>query len=153
MSKVFVLTLCLLAPIYFASAQAQVKSYESTDNTGINKKEQIEVIEKYLADLSGTLKTMEAKLDANTIKLKALEDVVKAIKEQDLKKIQDQIGEKKEASTSGTPEAKPNTEELDKIKADILAIKNEDIEKVQFEVRALNSSIEQIQQILKINRK
>ncbi len=150
MHKVTVLTSCLLIASFFTQASAEIKTYESTDNTGINKKEQIEVIEKYLANLSGTLKTMEAKLEANTVKLKSLEDVIKVLKEQDIKKIQDQLGEKK---TPAAASAAPNTEELDKIKADILAIKNEDIEKVQIEVRSLNSSVEQIQQLLKINKR
>lgn len=151
MRKVAVLTSYLLLVTFFAPAMAEIKTYETTDNTGINKKEQIEVIEAYLKNLSGTLKAMETKLDANVLKLNTLENVVKAIKEQDIKKIQDQLGEKKD--TPATATAASNTEELEKIKADILAIKNEDIEKVQIEVRSLNSSVEQIQQMLKINKK
>lgn len=151
MHKIAVLTSCLLLATLFGPVKAEIKAYESTDNTGINKKEQIDVIEKYLTNLSGTLKNMEAKLDANTIKLKTLEDVVKAIKDQDIKKIQDKLGEKKETPPAATNS--PTAEELEKIKADILAIKNEDIEKVQLEVRSLKSSVEQIQGLLKINKK
>lgn len=151
MRKVFVLTSYLLMAPFCLPASAEILAYESTDNTGINKKEQIDVIEKYLTNLSSTLKTMESKLDGNALKIKSLEEVVKVLKEQDLKKIQDQIGEKK--AEAPTPAATPNSEELEKIKADILAIKNEDIEKVQIEVRSLRSSLEQIQEILKINKK
>lgn len=154
MCKKAVLSILLLSQIAGSTAFAEIKTYQSTDNTGLNKREQIDNVEKYLMELSGSLKNMEAKLDANALKIKTLEDVVKALKDTDLKKIQDQLGQKK-TETAATAQATPGPtmEEMEKLKADILTIKNQDIEKVQSDVRSLSSSVEYIQKMLKINQK
>lgn len=142
----------LLGLFWSSLTFAEINVYQSTDNTGLNKREQIDTIEKYLTELSGSLKNMEAKLDANAMKLKTLEEVVKAIKDQDIKKIRDQLGQKK-TEEKATASPGPTTEEMEKLKADILTLKNDDIEKVQTEIRSLNSSVEEIQKLLKINQR
>ncbi|AUN98195.1 hypothetical protein C0V70_08770 [Bacteriovorax stolpii] len=154
MSKKTVFSMLALTMALTTSTFAEIKTYQSTDNTGLNKKEQIDNLERYLMELSGSLKNMEAKLDANAIKIKTLEDIVKAIREQDIKKIQDQLGEKKTDSPAAAQAAPgPTMQEMDKLKADILTLKNEDIEKVQSDIRNLNSSVEYIQKMLKIGQK
>lgn len=110
---------------------AEIAVYKSTDNTGINKLERIGVIEQYLATLSATLQKMESKLESNSQKLAEIESSLKGVKDNDIKKIQEQLSEKK-------PEAKNGAnEELEKLKADILAIKNEDIERIRRDIQLL----------------
>ena len=104
---------------------AEIKVYQSTDNTGINKKEQIEVVETYLKGLSVQLQIMESKIDESAKKLKTLEASIYSIKEIDLKKLQDQIVPQKDEDKTSVQ--KENDEEMDKLKADILKIKNDDI--------------------------
>ena len=82
-----------LAALFSLHCSAEIMIYKNTDNTGINKLERIGVIETYLSNLSGTLKAMEAKLDATDLKLKTLDATLSALKENDLKKIQDQLTE------------------------------------------------------------
>ncbi|MBC7714176.1 MAG: hypothetical protein H7177_12605 [Rhizobacter sp.] len=144
----------LVVVLALVSAQlcyAEIKVYESTDNTGINKKEQIEVIEKYLTDLSGQLKNIEAKLEANTVKLKSLETNLSA-KDSDIKKIQDQmvVDKKTPAKTDGQ---KAEASEMEKMKSDILAMKNNDIEPLREDVNAMRFSIKNIQGVLKLPAK
>ena len=127
--------------LFITTAQAEIKVYQDTDNTGTNKFERIGIIEKYLIDLSQSLKTMEVKIDANALKLKTLEDVVSQIKEKDLKNIQAQLAEKKpaakkEASSEG---------ELEKLKADILTLKNDDIEKMKIDLDLLNRAVKKLE--------
>ena len=119
---------------------AQIETYTSTDNTGINKLERIGVIESYLQKLSGTLKSMEAKLEAQDIKLKSLEANVSAIKEQDIKRLETQIAEKKAVKS----EDKIAMEELEKLKADMVALKNDDIEGIAEQIRILKAAIDEI---------
>lgn len=128
------------------SLMAEIKTYESTDNSGLNKQERIETVEKYLVDLSAALRSMENKLDDNAKKLKSLDDVVKAIKVEEDKKIGQKLGEKKEVSSK-------DLSELDKIKADVLSMKNQDIEKLKtnfdelsYTVKALQATIREQQQ-------
>lgn len=137
---------------------AEIKSYQSTDNTGLNKREQIDGIEKYLQDLSSTLKKMETQIDSNSLKLKSLDEALRALKDGELKKIKDQLAETKSgnatvATAPNAPEAAENKAELDKLKADILSIKNSDIDQLQTDVRTLNSSVQYIQDLLKIRQK
>ncbi len=154
MGKITVFSIIVLGVSVSFAALAEIKIYQSTDNTGLNKREQIDNVERYLIELSGSLKNLEAKIDANAIKLKTLEDGVKAIKEQDIKKIQEQLGQKKTDSTVASQvQPGPTMQEMEKIKADILTLKNDDIEKVQSDIRSLNSSVEYIQKTLKIGIK
>jgi DNA repair exonuclease SbcCD ATPase subunit len=129
----------LLSPL----CNAQIEPYKSTDNTGINKLERIGVIETYLSNLSSALKNMESKIEANTLKLTSLENSLKN-KDEDIKKIQGQLGEKKPVG--------PEMAELEKLKADMLAIKNEDIEKIRIQVQGLNYSVQSMQGLMEIRK-
>lgn len=134
-------TLILVAGVLFSlSCGAQVELYTNTDNTGINKLERINVIESYLQKLSGTLKSMEAKIDAQDLKLKSLEANVSAIKEQDIKRLETQIAQKREVKS----EEKIAMEELEKLKADMVALKNDDIEGIAEQIRILKAGIDEI---------
>jgi hypothetical protein len=125
---------------------AEVEIYKSTYNTGINKLEQITAIETYLTKLSSMVNSMEEKLDANSVKLTTLENMLKSFKEVDLKKVQDQLGEQRAKA------ATPEMAELQKLKADVTAIKNEDIEKIRIQIQGLNSTIQSMQLILNTTR-
>jgi hypothetical protein len=131
-------TLFLFIFLFTTKISAQIKTYEDTDNTGINKLERIGVIEKYLIGLSLSLKSMETKLEANTIKLKTMEDNINTIKDKDLKSISAQLSEK----TAATPSK--DASEIEKIKADILTMKNDDIEKIKLDLQALSSAVKQL---------
>ena len=149
--KALVLTM-LIFIILPQLCYAEIKIYETTDNTGINKKEQIDVIEKYLKNLSGQLKNIETNLEANTLKLKLLESSITAIKDTDLKKIQDQLSEKK-APPVKTAEQKEEGMEIEKLKADVLALKNNDFDPLREDVNALRFSVKKLQSILKVEQK
>jgi hypothetical protein len=143
---------CFVLVLVFSMMQlcyAEIKVYQATDNTGINKKEQIDVIEKYLIDLSGQLKNIETKVDAGAIKIKTLETTLSTLKDNDIKKLQDQIANAKKpvAKIDGY---KTEDAELEKLKTDILAIKNNDIESLREDINGMRFSIKNIQGILKI---
>jgi hypothetical protein len=139
---------------------AEIKVYQSTDNTGINKKEQIDGIERYLAELGNQLRKMEEKIDASSLKLKNMESAIAVIKEVDLKKIQEQLIPKNDPAKKATGKTSDETieatgevigkDELEKLKADILAIKNNDIEQIRLDLNGLKFSIKNIESILKI---
>jgi hypothetical protein len=136
-------TLIMSCAVFLSSlCYAEIEPYKSTDNTGINKLERIGVIETYLINLSATLKSMEGKIEANTLKLNNLESSIKTIRETDIKKIQDKLLEKNSAKT-------PEMAELTKIKEDILALKNDDIEKMRMQIQGLDSSIDSINSFIK----
>jgi hypothetical protein len=61
---IILITLC-------GNVGAEVQIYQSTDNTGLNKREQIESVEKYLISFSQTLKKMENTLDETAKKIQA----------------------------------------------------------------------------------
>jgi TolA-binding protein len=126
-------------------AMAEIKSYQSIDNAGLNKKERIEVIDKYLVDLATSLKNMESKLDENSKKLKSLEDVVKALKEAELKKVEPKLGEKKITP----PVASKDLSETEKLKADILTLKNQDIEKMKIDFQELKDTVNALQETIR----
>ncbi len=131
-----------LAALFSLHCSAEIRIYKNTDNTGINKLERIGVIETYLSNLSGTLKAMEAKLDATDLKLKTLDTTLSALKENDLKKIQDQLTEQKAAIAK--PQDKVSMEELEKLKEDMLTLKNDDIEAIRQQILILKSGIDEI---------
>jgi hypothetical protein len=128
--------------IFLLSTQvgAQIKIYEDTDNTGVNKLERIGIIEKYLIGLSQSLKSMEAKLETNTLKLKTIEENLGSIKDKDLKSIMAQLSEKTAAAAAPSKDAA----EIEKIKADIMTMKNDDIEKIKLDLQALSSAIKEL---------
>lgn len=126
--------------------KAEVQAYESTDNAGLNKRERIDSVEKYLSDLAASLKKMEAKLDENATKVKSIEEVLKAMKDAEAKKMAPKLGEQKVA------DPKDKTE-MDKIKADILAMKNQDIEKLKINLEELSDTVKVIQATIRNQNK
>lgn len=133
-----------LVVLFSGLCKAEIEVYKSTDNTGINKLERIGVIENYLTNLSTALNKMEAKIDANYLLLKTVEGRLLA-QDNEVKKMQASLGEKKAPTASDA--------ELEKLKADILAIKNEDIEKIKIQVQGLNYSIQSVQGLLEMKKK
>lgn len=132
---ILVFTLC-------GNAMGEIQGYESSDNTGLNKKERIDSIEKYLIDLSTSLKKMEAKFDEHAKKIIALEDVVKKLNERNQAQTANQLGEKK-------PESTGDQKEMDKLKADILSLKNKDIEKLKTDIEDLTNVVKSLQLIIR----
>jgi hypothetical protein len=88
-------------------ASAEINIYQDTDNTGASKFERIGVIEKYLISLSGTLKSMEEKVDANSKKLKSLEESIGNLKDKDLKTLSTKVNEMAEAKKKETKDSRP----------------------------------------------
>lgn len=139
------------------SSMAQISTYKSTDNEGLNKKERIDTIENYLSDLSKKLKDIESKVESSGKKLTSLEDSLASLSI-DLKKNQEELKEitakitpaKKETSskTKGPIQSElPNEEvsELDKIKMDVAAIKTQDIEKLKSELLKIKDKIQEME--------
>lgn len=138
-------TVLLFTCLYFALCSnvfAQIEGYQSSDNTGLNKKERIDTVEKYLMDLSGSLKKMEAKLDENAKKIMALEGAVKKINEKTQVQLNGQLGEKR-------PDANGDLSQIDKMKADILSLKNKDIEKLKIDLSELTDTVKALQSTVK----
>lgn len=131
----------ILSVFFSLHCSAEIVTYNSTYNTGINKLERIGVIESYLTGLSGTLKAMEVKLDATDLKLKNLDATLAALKENDLKKIQDQLAKK---PVEAKPEDRASLEELDKLKADMISLKNDDIEAIRQQILILKSGLDEM---------
>jgi len=134
------------------NAVADIKVYQSTDNTGLNKQERIESVESYLIDLSKSLRAMEAKLDENAKKMGAIDSVVKAIvaqKAAEDKMVLQKLGEKKSAAPATTI-APEEMNDLEKLKADILILKNDDIEKLKGDFQELNDTVRALQATIKV---
>jgi biotin synthase-like enzyme len=91
-------------------------------------------VEKQLIALTNALNNLESKLLDNSKKMKDFEDIIRAIKQEESKKISAQLGEKNENSA----------DEMKKLKADFLTIKNKDIEKIKLDIHDLNEAIKQI---------
>jgi predicted nucleic acid-binding Zn-ribbon protein len=138
----------LIGPILWAlslSVSAEVLPYESIDNTGLNKQERIETIDKYLVTLVASIKKMESKLDENSKKLKSLDDIIKGIKETEQKNTESQLGEKKTTPLLATKD----TNEIEKLKADILSLKNQDIERIKIDFQELRDTVKALQATIK----
>lgn len=131
------------------NAYTEINSYQSTDNTGLNKREQIETIEKYLIDLSGQLKKLEGKIEEHGEKFRALEKSIQEIKENASVKKEDKQALKKIPEKENPADI--FSEELEKIKADVLSLKNKDIEVMGKNIRDLEFSLKNIQNLLKIS--
>lgn len=144
MKALFLLVAMALSNLCYAD----ITVYKTTDNTGINKKEQIEGIEKYLADLGLKLNSMELKIDQNALKLKSLEATVAKIQDVDIKKLKEDVVPK--LVDEKTAEEKARTEGMEKLKADILAIKNTDIEQLKLDINGLRFSVKNVEKILKV---
>lgn len=133
------------------NAVADIKVYQSTDNTGLNKQERIESVENYLIDLSKSLRAMDARLDENAKKMGAIDSVVKAMvaqKAAEDKVVLQKLGEKKSAAPTTTL-APEEMNDLEKLKADILILKNDDIEKLKGDFQELNDTVRALQATIK----
>lgn len=139
----------------FNPAKTEIKIYEKTDNTGINKFERIGVIEKYLMGLAEELTKLDQSINKNNEKINGLEASLNTFKTVDLKVIQEKIeGKTKDSKKdSDVDEIKLINQELEKLKQDILTLKNEDIEKLQVQLTGLKFNVDNLQKVLKINSK
>jgi chromosome segregation ATPase len=141
------------------SVHSEIRTYQSTDNTGENKYERINTVEKYLIDLSNSLKSMESKLDENAKKIQALDSTIKTIKDKQEAMIADSEAKKKKESKLGesktSPAAPDSTEqsELDKLKADVLSLKNHDIERLKVNLEDLSDTVKAMQSTLRTQNK
>lgn len=130
--------ICLALFLVFSqSILAKVEVYQSTDNTGLNKLERIDGIEKYLIDLSATLKNMETKLDEQAKKMEEVSKEIAALKDNEAKRIQSALGQK-------TTDATAITGEVEKLRADFTTLKNEDIEKLSRDVLQLKDKLQDL---------
>ncbi len=139
--NVFLVTLVIFSGL---EVKAEISEYQSTDNLGLNKKERIDSVEKFLTDASSSIKKIESKMDTQDSKIKNLEEEIEKFKEK-IKKLESLLppvgngddvkskdGEKREAT------------ELEKIKADILSLKNQDIEKIKLDLQELKDSAKKL---------
>lgn len=131
-----------------SSSFAEIPGYQSTDNTGLNKKERIDAVETYLAKLAESISKLEQKLDENSAQIKNLEKAVKVFREEQAKKVDSKLGEAK-VPTPGTPLEKTGPSELQKLKADVMALKNQDIEKLSKSLEELSDTVKAIQATLR----
>jgi TolA-binding protein len=131
-------------------SQAEVKVYEITENTGLNKLERIDTMDKYLVELSNSIKIMEAKLSENSEKIKSLESIIRTQKEEQLKKQNEKVTT--EISKS-SPTSTKDLSELEKLKADFIVLKNNDIEKLKVDFQDQKETINIIQATLRTQLK
>ncbi len=126
---------------------SEIPPYHSTENVGQNKKERIDSVEKYLIDLSQSLREMDTKIDENAKKVKGLEesvkDTLKELRSLTDKKEQASIDDKK---TLVSKEARVDKSEMDKIREDILFLKNKDIEKLKIDFDELRELVKRLEQ-------
>ncbi len=141
-------TILILLLIQFLSnsVYAEVKTYEITENSGLNKLERIDTMDKYLVELSNSIKIMETKLNENSEKIKSLENTLRIQKEELLKK-------QNEKTTTEVSKASPlstkDLSELEKLKADFISLKNNDIEKLKVDFQDQKETINIIQTTLR----
>jgi flagellar motility protein MotE (MotC chaperone) len=140
--KIYVIA---VSALLCSGALAEIKSYQSMDNSGLNKKERIESVELYLSELSSTLKSMEAKLLENSSKMKEFENTIKvlATKNSSEASVEQQKNSDKNRPRPTGDSADKN--ELEKLKADILSLKNNDIEKLKMDYQDLNETVKVLQ--------
>ena len=122
---------------------AEIPLYKTTDNTGLNKLERIDVIEKYLINISGTLQKIESSVNANVEKIGSLEKLISQIKESDIKDLEKKLSEKLDNSKS------LDRDDLSKLQADLTILKNEDIEFIRMQLQGLKSSVQVLQSEIK----
>ncbi len=137
--KILVILISVFTLTLSANSFGGIQVFQTTDNTGLNKQERLDAIDKYLVGLSASIKNMEARLDENTKKIHEFDEVAKLIKGVDIK----QASEKNQGSSG------KDLNEIDKIKNDILSLKNNDIEKIKINVQELTETIKAIQATIK----
>ncbi len=131
-----------------SSSFAEIPAYQSTDNSGLNKKERIDAVETYLAKLAESITKLEQKLDENSAQIKNLEKAVKFLREEQTKKMDSKLGEAK-MPVAANPSGKPLPSELEQLKSDVMALKNQTIEKLRTNLDELSETVKGIQATLK----
>lgn len=132
----FQLYLVFFILIQSTICSSEVKEYKTLDNSGLNKNERIESIDKYLLELSSSLKNMDSKLDENAKKLHSLEQVVNAMKVAEAKKVEPLLGEKKSPLAITPKESQLKNPEFEKMKVEFKELKDT--------VEALQATIRQV---------
>jgi SMC interacting uncharacterized protein involved in chromosome segregation len=130
--------LALFFVLFSMNSFSEVQEYKETENQGLNKLERIGHVEKYLSEIGHSMKSLELKLDENSKKMKDLDEVVKKLKIDLDKSIQERVGQKdNKAQSLG--------EDLNKVKSEVEALKLKDIEKLKGELSRLTDAVIDIQ--------
>lgn len=132
--KTFMLTGLLL---FSQSILADVEVYKDTENTGQNKLERLEGMEKYLVQFSASIKNLESKIEEQSKKMSSLEKEVNALKELEDKRTKTALGQ-----VRNDPQAA--MAEIEKLKADFTTLKNDDIEQIRQDLIMLNKTMKDI---------
>lgn len=143
MGKIVVLLIFMISG---ANIKAEVSVYEDTVNKGMSKGERFEVIEKYMADFSKTVKEIENKVTDGQKKIKDLGDSINQINLKIAKLEEKKVAEKK-ADEKIDP--KKLSEDLDKVKIDLENLKNVELGKITKDVDGLTNVVKSIQLIMK----
>ena len=112
--KTFVLAISFLIS---APLLADVEVFKSQDNTGLNKLERIDGIEKSLIQYSATIKNMESTIEEQRKLIVELQKTVKVLKDNDDKRVRAALGERASDVQSAVGE-------IEKLKADFKEIEN-----------------------------
>lgn len=127
----------ILSLVFSFVTKADLDVYKDTDNTGLNKKERIDSIEKYLIDLSKNVKSLESKFDENAKKIKQLDDDLKKIKMELPKDQLNKIGE--------SSESLKNNPEINKLRTDFENFRARDFERLKNDFNVLSESLIKLQ--------
>jgi len=143
MGKILVLLIFMILGI---NTRAEVSVYEDTVNKGMSKGERFEVIEKYMADFSKTVKEIEIKVTDGQKKIKDLGDSINQINLKLTKLEEKKISEQK---VEEKIDPKKLSEELDKVKVDLDNLKKIEMGKMNKEIEGLTGVVKSLQLILK----
>jgi uncharacterized coiled-coil protein SlyX len=132
------------------NTRAEVSVYEDTVNKGMSKGERFEVIEKYMADFSKTVKEIESKVSDGQKKIKDLSESINQINLKITK-----LEEKKVENTKAEEKIDPKklSEDLDKVKLDLENFKKVEVGKMSKEIEGLTNVVKSIQLMMKAQSK
>lgn len=139
MKKTFISAILGLIFSNFSIA-SEIKEYSVTENQGLNKFERIGVIENYLVSLSKSLQKFEAKIDAQSEKIKGLESKLDGLEKL---KTRETTTEKVVEKTAMNIE-----QEIQMIKADIMSMKNKDVDPLKNDVSDMNKILRNLERML-----
>ncbi len=147
MGKILVLLIFMILGV---NTRAEVSVYEDTVNKGMSKGERFEVIEKYMADFSKTVKDIETKVTDGQKKIKDLGESINQINLKITK-----LEEKKVENTKAEEKLDPKklSEDLDKVKNDLENLKIVEIGKMSKEIEGLTNVVKSIQLMMKAQSK
>lgn len=112
--KTFVLAISLLVS---ASLLADVEVFKSQDNTGLNKLERIDGMEKSLVQYSAAIKNLESTVEEQRKLITELQKTVKILKDNDDKRVRAALGER-------ATDVQSAVGEIEKLKADFKEVEN-----------------------------